>query len=159
MVPLRSQGHLLVLTRPTKNYVKTNFLLSLVLGASLLHCCGALQAAPALVGHAGLAGQTLDADGVKAVLLGKKITLGGTRVVIVMARTGDAQNAFLQSHVGITTSQFQNHWRRLFMTGGGTAPRIVDTESDARKLAVVTPGAILIADSAQAAGLIILAAH
>lgn|GEM_PF-1351733 len=158
MVPLRSQGHLLVLTRPTKNYVKTNFLLSLVLGASLLHCCGALQAAPALVGHAGLAGQTLDADGVKAVLLGKKVTLGGTRVVIVMARTGDAQNAFLQSHVGITTSQFQNHWRRLFMTGGGTAPRIVETESDARKLAAVTPGAILIADSAHAAGLAILAA-
>jgi hypothetical protein len=138
--------------------VTANLLRSLVFGMSLLGSCAALHAAPALVGHAGLKGQTLDEDGVKAVLLGKKITLGGARVVIVMARTGDAQNAFLQSHVGMTTSQFQNHWRRLFMTGGGTAPKIVETEADARKLAAETPGAIFIADSANATGLAILAA-
>jgi len=111
-----------------------------------------------LAGHAGLKGQTLDDDGVKAVLLGKRITLGSTRVVIVFARQGEVQDAFLQPHLGMTTNQFQNHWRRLFMTGGGSAPRIVETEADARKLAAVTPGAILIADSAHAAGLAILAA-
>lgn len=123
----------------------------LVVGATL-------HAEPVLVGHAGLKGQTLDADGVKAVLLGKKITLGGTRVVIVFARLGDAQDEFLESHLGMTTSQFQNHWRRLFMTGGGTAPKIVETEADARKLAAETPGAVVITDSARAAGLAILAA-
>jgi hypothetical protein len=139
--------------------VKLNFLLSLVLGAILLHCSATLQAAPALVGHAGLAGQRLDADGVKAVLLGKKITLGSARVVIVIARTGDAQNAFLQSHMGLTTSQFQNHWRRLFMTGGGSAPKIVETEADARRVAAETPGAVVIAESANATGLAILAAN
>lgn len=126
---------------------------------SLLHGNMVAQAAPALVGHAGLAGQTLDTDGVKAVLLGKKITLGGARIVVVIARTGDGQNAFLQSHVGMTTSQFQNHWRRLFMTGGGSAPRIVETEADARKLAAETPGAIFITDSANAAGLSVLATN
>jgi hypothetical protein len=104
-------------------------------------------------------GQTLDDADVKAVLFGKKITLGGARVVIVMVRNSDAQNAFLQSHLGMTSSQFQNHWRRLFMTGGGTAPRIVDTEADARKLAAETPGAIFIADSTRAAGLAILSAN
>jgi hypothetical protein len=137
--------------------VTANLLRSLVFGVSLFSSCAVLRAAPALVGHAGLKGQTLDADGVKAVLLGKKITLGGARVVIVMARTGDAQNAFLQSYVGMTTSQFQNHWRRLFMTGGGSAPKIVETESDARKLAAETPGAIVVADSGNAAGMAILA--
>lgn len=139
--------------------MKLNFLLSLVLGAILLHCGATLQAAPALVGHAGLAGQRLDADGVKAVLLGKKITLGSARVVIVIARTGDAQNAFLESHMGLTTSQFQNHWRRLFMTGGGSAPKIVETEADARRVAAETPGAVVIAESANATGLAILAAN
>ena len=139
--------------------MKTKLLHLLLFAASLLNCSAALQAAPALVGHAGLAGQTLDADGVKAVLLGKKITLGGTRVVIVMARTGDTQNVFLQSHLGMTTSQFQNHWRRLFMTGGGSAPKIVETEAEARKLAAETPGAIVIVDSAGAAGLTVLAAN
>ena len=131
---------------------------SLLFGASLCSAGSALHAAPALAGHAGLMGQTLDADAVKAVLLGKKVTLGGARVVIVMARTGDAQNAFLQSRLGMTTSQFQNHWRRLFMTGGGTAPRIVETEAEARKLAAETPGAIVIADSASATGLAVLTA-
>ena len=137
----------------------TNLLRSLVFGASLFSFCAALHAAPTLVGHADLAGQTLDADGIRAVLLGKRITLGGARVVIVVARTGDAQDAFLQSHLGMTTSQFQNHWRRLFMTGGGTAPRFVETEADARKLAAGTPGAIVITDSANAAGLAVLAAN
>jgi hypothetical protein len=137
--------------------VLTKLLRSLACGAGLLGFSAALHAAPGLAGHADLAGQTLDADGVRAVLLGKRITLGGARVVIIMARTGDAQNAFLQSHLGMTTSQFQNHWRRLFMTGGGSAPKIVETEADARKLAAETPGAIVIADSAHSGGLVILA--
>ena len=119
------------------------FLRSLILAASLFGSSGNLHAAPALFGHSALAGQTLDAEGIKAVLLGKRVTLGGVRVVIVMARNSDAQNAFLQTHLGMTTSQFQNHWRRLFMTGGGTAPKIVETEADARQLAVETPGAIV----------------
>jgi hypothetical protein len=137
--------------------VLTKLLRSLVIGASLFGFCAALHAAPALVGHAGLAGQALDDEGVKAVLLGKRITLGKSRVVIIMARSSEAQDAFLQTHLGMTTSQFQTHWRRLFMTGGGSAPKIVGTEADARKLAAETPGAIVITDSARAAGLAVLA--
>lgn len=133
------------------------FLRALGLGASLLALGAALHAEPALLGHPDLKGLTLDADEVRAVLLGKIVTLGHTRVVMVIARTGDAQNAFLEAHVNMTTSQFRNHWRRLFMTGGGTAPKIVETEADALKLAAETPGAIIAVDSAHAAGLAILA--
>jgi hypothetical protein len=118
-----------------------------------------LHAAPVLVGHQGLKAQTLDADSVKALLLGKKITLGDTRVVIVITKTGAAQDAFLQSHVAMTTSQFQNHWRRLFMTGGGSAPKIVETEDDAVRLAAETPGAVAVVDSAKAGDLAVLAAN
>jgi hypothetical protein len=116
-----------------------------------------LSAAPALLGHKDLAGQTLDAESAKAVLMGKKVALGNTRVVIVIAKTSTTQDAFLQSHVGMTTSQFQNHWRRLFMTGSGSAPKIVDTEADAIKLAAGTPGAVLIADTGAAPDLVVLA--
>jgi hypothetical protein len=116
-----------------------------------------LFAEPTLAGHAGLKGQTLDADGAKAVLLGKRVTLGDSRVVIVIAKTSAAQEAFLQSHVGMSTSQFQNHWRRLFMTGGGGAPKIVETEADACKLASETAGAVVIADSATIGSLAVLA--
>jgi hypothetical protein len=57
----------------------------------------------------------------------------------------------------MTTSQLQNHWRRLFMTGGGSAPKIVETEADAVKLVAVTAGAVTVADSASVSGLVVLA--
>jgi hypothetical protein len=126
-------------------------------GASWLALVACSHAEPALLGHKGLAGQTLDADGVKAVLLGKKVTLGGARIVIIIAKTSDVQDQFLQQTVGMTTSQFQNHWRRLFMTGGGSAPKIVETDADACKLAAETAGGVAMADKAKADELVVLA--
>ncbi len=128
-----------------------------LLFAAALACSVSLEAAPALAGHPGLKGQALDADAVKAVLLGKRVTIGDARVVIVIAKGGAAQDAFLQANVAMTTNQFQNHWRRLFMTGGGSAPKIVETEADAVKLAAETTGAIAIVDSAGAGNLAVLA--
>ncbi len=130
-------------------------LASALLGALALGA--ALHAAPALAGQKALAGQALDADAVKAVLLGKKITLGDTRVVIVIAKSSEAQEQFLQRAVGMSTSQFQSHWRRLFMTGGGTAPKVVENEAEAAATAAATPGAIAIVDEAKADGLAVLA--
>lgn len=129
----------------------------LALGIALLFLnAQSLRAEPALLGHKALAGQKLDAEAVKAALLGKKATLGSTRVVIVIARNSEAQEAFLKQSVGMTTDQFQTHWRRLFMTGGGSAPKVVDTEADALKLVADTPGAVAVGDSAKADGLTVL---
>jgi len=136
--------------------MKTNLLRTILLLTSFA-LTASLHAEPTLFGNKALAGQSLDADGIKAVLLGKKITLGDTRVVIVIAKESAAQDAFLQSHVGMTTSQFQNHWRRLFMTGGGSAPKVVETETDACKLVAETTGAVTVADSASAGSLVVLA--
>jgi hypothetical protein len=116
----------------------------------------AVQSAPALVGHSGLSSESLDADAVKAVLLGKKVTLGSTRVVIVIAKSSEGQEQFLGSTVGMTTSQFQNHWRRLFMTGGGSAPKVVENEEEACKILAETAGAVAIIDSAKAGTLVVL---
>lgn len=117
----------------------------------------AVRAESALLGNKALAGQTLDADAVKAVLLGKKVTIGDKRVVIVIGKTGEAQDKFLQQFLGMTSSQFQTHWRRLFMTGGGSAPKIVDNEEAAVQLVSETPGAIAMVDKAKAADLPVLA--
>lgn len=140
----------------TRSTMKTNFLRTLAAGFSAMTALSCF-AEPALLGNSGLKGQTLDSQSAKAVLMGRKISLGDIRLVVVIARTGAAQDAFLQAHVGMTTTQFQNHWRRLFMTGGGTAPKIVETEADAIKLAAATPGAVVIADTAGAGGLPVLA--
>jgi hypothetical protein len=115
-----------------------------------------LQADPALLGNKGLSGQTLDAVGVKAVLLGKKVSLGSVRVVIVIIKSSDNQDAFLKDHVGMTSDQLQTHWRRLFMSGGGSAPKVVNTEADALKLIAETPGAVAICDSSKADGLVVI---
>ena len=116
-----------------------------------------LSAEPVLLGNKALNGQTLDTEGAKAVLMGKKTALGDARVIIVIAKESAGQDAFLQAHVGMTTSQFQNYWRRLFMTGGGSAPKIVETESDACKLVAETAGAVTVADSTSAGTLVVLA--
>ena len=113
-----------------------------------------LSAEPVLLGNKALNGQTLDTEGAKAVLMGKKTAIGDARVII--AKVGATQDAFLQAHAGMNTSQFQNHWRRLFMTGGGSAPKIVETEGDACKLVAETAGAVTVADSASAATLVVL---
>ena len=118
----------------------------------------ALHAGPALLGNKGLTGQTLDDDTVKAVLLGKKSNLGDARVIIVIIKASDAQEAFLKDHVGMTTDQFNTYWRRLYMTGGGSAPKNVDSEDEAAKLVAATSGAIAVIDSAKADGLVVLAA-
>jgi hypothetical protein len=137
-----------------KKLLLKSLLVGLFAATSLSLC-----AEPVLLSNASLKGQTVDAESIKAILLGKRMTLGSTRLVIIIAKTGTAQEAFLQSHVGMNASQFQNHWRRLFMTGGGSAPKIVETEADACKLAAETPGAVVIADSANIGALILLAAH
>ena len=134
-----------------------SFFRHLFIGAATLALAASLRADPTLVGHSGLKGQSLEAEAVKAVLLGKRVTIGDARVVVVIAKANAAQDAFLQSHVAMNTSQFQNHWRRLFMTGGGSAPKIVETEADAIKLAAGTPGAVAIVDSAAAGDLAVLA--
>lgn len=134
----------------------TRFIHGLCVGAGLLLFLLTLSAAPALVGHPALAGETLDASGTTAVLLGKRIQIGNERVIIVIAKSSEGQNAFLQDHLQMTTGQFQTYWRRLFMTGGGSAPKIVATEADARTFVAATPGAIAIIESANASGLVIL---
>ena len=115
-----------------------------------------VQADPVLVGNAAFSGNVLDADGVKAVLLGKRVTVGDVRVTIVIAKASEAQDKFLTESVGMTTSQFQNHWRRLFMTGGGSAPKVVETDVEAAKLAAETPGAVAMIDDTKADRLTVL---
>ncbi|MCC5021539.1 MAG: hypothetical protein J6386_01390 [Candidatus Synoicihabitans palmerolidicus] len=115
-----------------------------------------LSAGPALIGHAGLAGKALDADTAKAVLLGKAVKIGSERVVIIVAKDSTAQENYLKSIVGMSSGQFQNHWRRLFMTGGGSAPKVVTTEAEAVALAAKTAGAVCIVDSAAAGDLPLL---
>lgn len=107
------------------------------------------QAAPVLISHKGVAAEKLDAATVKAVFLGKKVAWDGAgRVVLAVLKTGPVAEEIYKAHAGMNVSAFNNHWRRLAMTGGGTAPKAFDSEEDLRKFVAETPGAIGFADSA-----------
>jgi len=108
-------------------------------------------AAPALIGNKNVAAEKLDAATVKAVFLGKKVSWDGAgRVVLAVLKGGPVADDFLQKAVDMNTSAFNNHWRRLAMTGGGTAPKSFDKEEDLRKFVAETPGAIGFVDAANA---------
>lgn len=118
---------------------------------------GLLSAAPVLVGHPGLSAHTLSPAEAESVLLGRQVTIGSTRAVIVLAKTNEAEEPYLRDRAARTSVQFRNHWRRLFMTGGGSAPVEVDTVEDLVKAIANTPGAVGIVDETHAEGLTILA--
>jgi len=117
----------------------------------------ALSAAPVLVGNSSFAGVSLNDSDLEAVLLGKKVSLEGTRVVLVLAKSGDAEEAFLKAKINKSDKQFENHWRRLFMTGGGSAPTNVADESAVAAAVAETAGAIGIVDESAAGDLPVLA--
>lgn len=111
----------------------------------------AASAAPVLIGNKNVAGEKLDAATVKAVFLGKKVAWDGAgRVTLAVLKAGPVADAFLQGAVDMNASTFNNHWRRLAMTGGGTAPKSFEKEEDLRKFVSETPGAIGFVDSANA---------
>lgn len=117
----------------------------------------AAHAAPVLVGNGDMSGVSLSDSDLEAVLLGKTVSLNGKRVVIVLAKSSSAQEEFLKSKVGKTDSQFNNHWRKLFMTGGGVAPTQVDGETDIVSKVASTSGSIGIVDESNVGNLSVLA--
>jgi ABC-type phosphate transport system substrate-binding protein len=108
-------------------------------------------AAPALIGHKNVAAEKLDATTLKAVFLGKKVAWDGAgRVTLAILKSGPVADEFLKGAVEMNASAFNNHWRRLAMTGGGTAPKAFDKEEELRKFVAETPGAIGFIDSGHA---------
>jgi len=106
-------------------------------------------AGPVLIGNKNVASEKLDPATVKAVFLGKKVSWDGAgRVTLAVLKAGPVADAFFQGAVEMNASAFNNHWRRLAMTGGGTAPKSFEKDEDLRKFVSETPGAIGFIDSA-----------
>ena len=106
-------------------------------------------AAPVIIGNKNLDKEKLDASTVKSVFLGKKVAWDtGGRVILAVLRNGPVADDFLKASVDMSTSGFNNLWRRLAMTGGGTAPKSFESEEELRKFVAATPGAVGFVDSA-----------
>lgn len=130
-----------------------------LLAAALLGLCSsaALSAQPAVVGHPGLSSEKIDGATLKSVLLGRKVAWDGAgRITLAVLKSGPVAEELLKAHADLSLSAFNNHWRRLAMTGGGTAPKAFDNEADLRKFVAETPGAIGFLDRAQVDGSVIV---
>ncbi|HEY4246332.1 MAG TPA: hypothetical protein VGM64_05710 [Lacunisphaera sp.] len=123
--------------------------LSLLVAGALL--CASAVAAPILIGNKNVAAEKLDAATVKSIFLGKKVAWDSAgRITLAVLKGGPVAEEYFKSAVEMTASAFNNHWRRLAMTGGGTAPKSFEKEEDLRKFVAETPGAIGFVDSANA---------
>jgi len=119
-----------------------NFSFRLLCALALLAIAGTpAYAAPVLIGNKNIATEKFDGPTLKSIFLGKKVTWDGA---------GRVTLAVLKGAVDMTASAFNNHWRRLAMTGGGTAPKAFDKEDELRKFVAETPGAVGFVDSATA---------
>jgi ABC-type phosphate transport system substrate-binding protein len=128
-----------------------SFYLRHLIALGMLVVSASAFAAPALIGNKNVASEKLDAATVKAVFLGKKVAWNSAgRVTLAVLKSGPVAEEFLKGAVEMSVSAFNNHWRRLAMTGGGTAPKSFEKEEDLRKFVAETPGAIGFVDSANA---------
>lgn len=127
--------------------MKTLFFRSLAVLA-LVACTLSAHAATAVIGNKNLAGEKIDAATLKAVFLGKKVAWDGAGRVTLAVLKGDLAEEFLKATVDMNASTFTNHWRRLSMTGGGTAPKFFEKADELRKFVAETPGAIGFVDPA-----------
>lgn len=108
-------------------------------------------AGPALIANKNLASEKIDAPTLKSVFLGKKVSWdSGGRVILAVLKNGPVADEFLGKAVDMSSSSFNNYWRRLAMTGGGAAPKSFETEDDLKKFVASTPGAIGFVDSSNA---------
>jgi ABC-type phosphate transport system substrate-binding protein len=106
-------------------------------------------AAPVIIVNKSIEKEKVDAATLKSVLLGKKVAWdSGGRAILAVLKSGPVADEFLKGAVDMSGSSFNNYWRRLAMTGGGTAPHSFEKEEDLRKYVADTPGAIGFVDSA-----------
>jgi ABC-type phosphate transport system substrate-binding protein len=124
------------------------------LAAAFLVASAGVFAAPAVVANKDVAAEKIDAAGLKAILLGKKVSWDGAggRVILAVLKSGQVADDFLTAAAGMSSSAFNNHWRRLAMTGGGTSPHSFETEDELLKFVASTPGAIGFVDEAKVDG-------
>ena len=108
-------------------------------------------AAPAIIANKSIEKEKIDASSLKAVFLGKKVAWDtGGRAILAVLKGGPVADEFLKGAVDMSSSSFNNYWRRLAMTGGGSAPHVFEKDEDLRKYVAETPGAIGFVDSANA---------
>jgi ABC-type phosphate transport system substrate-binding protein len=78
----------------------------------------------------------------KDVFTGAGSSLGGSHAVPVLLRTGAANDEFVTTYIGKSSSAFLLSWRSLVFSGQASMPKSVDTDVAMVEYVANTPGAV-----------------
>lgn len=92
---------------------------------------------------------SLEAEAVKRVFLGREANLGGAPTQVVFHKTGSLRDDFDTSVLGKPGAQLTSYWSKLVFTGKAKAPHELGSDAEVKAKVASTPGAIgYIQDSA-----------
>jgi ABC-type phosphate transport system substrate-binding protein len=95
-----------------------------------------------IIGHKNLPDNPLSKVDVQNIFLGKKAKVDNTNLTVVILKSGDVHETFLQEYLSRTSSQYDKYWKKIVFTGQGKAPKIFETEEALIEYVKNTEGAI-----------------
>jgi ABC-type phosphate transport system substrate-binding protein len=128
-----------------------NFILTIVLAAELTFAAPVSRAGPVVVVARSSSVDTLTADQVARIFLGKTESFpNGTRAVpIDQAEDSPLRQSFYEWVTGKTPAQLKAYWSRIIFSGKGEPPRRVADSKDAIRLLQSNPNAVAYIDQAE----------
>ena len=85
---------------------------------------------------------SLDANAIKRIFLGRESTLGAQPIVVVFQKSGSVRESFDNTVLGKPGSQLTSYWAKLVFTGKAKAPEELASDAEVRAKVAATPGAI-----------------
>jgi hypothetical protein len=95
-----------------------------------------------LVANGGVGADSVSAEEVKQLFLGRTTKLGGSRVAPVCLKSGATHEAFLREYIGRTEAAYRNHLKKQVFTGKGSMPKTFSSEAELVAYVAETAGAI-----------------
>ncbi|BBO91595.1 substrate-binding domain-containing protein [Desulfosarcina ovata] len=116
---------------------KGRYLLILAIGGLVLLVAmavphgGAWAADVRVIANKGIAEDSVDANMVKDIFLGKKSSWSdGSPIEFVILESGSDHDLFLKTYVKKTAKQFSTYWKKQVFTGKGAMPKAFASEGE-----------------------------
>jgi hypothetical protein len=118
----------------------------------------ALAADFKVIANSSVGASSISVDELKAVFLQEKSSLSdGSRVVPVIAKGGQAHEAFVKQYLGKTEDALMTYYRSLVFTGKGLMPKTLASDAEMLTYVAKTKGAVgYVSSSAGAEGVKVL---
>jgi hypothetical protein len=117
----------------------------------------AVGAADSIIMHPPARPTELSGNDIRAMFVGRRtLWPDGRSVMVVISASGPGHDGLMR-HLGKSSQQFLNGWKKLMFTGNGSMPKMLAGDQEVVAYVAQTPGAIgYIASPPPAAGVVVL---